>query len=92
MSAEAVTRANCVRGASVIRGPGWCFGDQDTRNNGDGVGTIVELRFDGWVRVDWHNGNKNIYPAYDQCLLYEDVAVVEELRHKEDERYALEPL
>lgn len=45
-------------GTRVARGTDWKWGDQD----GQGEGRVIsEIDKDGWIRVEWDNGNKNSY-------------------------------
>ena len=50
-------------GTEVVRGPHWCWGDQDANSNGDrSVGIVMRpVTQDGWVRVQWPNGITNNY-------------------------------
>ena len=46
-------------GTRVVRGPDWKWGDQDAAG---AVGTVIaDLGDDGWIRVQWNNGETNSY-------------------------------
>ena len=46
-------------GLRVVRGPDWCWGDQD---GGDGcVGTVVEVGGGGTTMVQWDAGTRALY-------------------------------
>ncbi|XP_015429351.1 PREDICTED: LOW QUALITY PROTEIN: E3 ubiquitin-protein ligase HERC2 [Dufourea novaeangliae] len=47
-------------GVRVVRGVDWKWGDQDGPSPGEGR-VICEPGVDGWVRVQWENGNTNSY-------------------------------
>ena len=63
-----VTAENAVIGMRVVRGKDWYYGDQDTEDGVQQVGTIVGDKScfpiksdDRWVRVQWDNGRRCIY-------------------------------
>ena len=99
-----VTKENCILGASVVRGPRWCYGDQDRRNDGNGIGVIVRYEHndsfhDDWVYVEWDGGYGNVYCLTEAHLCFveeQDLAAArasaEERKRREDERYAREPI
>ncbi|XP_048506982.1 E3 ubiquitin-protein ligase HERC2 isoform X2 [Athalia rosae] len=47
-------------GTRVVRGIDWKWGDQDGPPPGEGR-VVGELGEDGWIRVQWDNGNTNSY-------------------------------
>ncbi|XP_015606913.1 E3 ubiquitin-protein ligase HERC2 isoform X2 [Cephus cinctus] len=47
-------------GTRVVRGIDWKWGDQDGAPPGEGR-VVGELGEDGWIRVQWDNGNTNSY-------------------------------
>ncbi|XP_015510519.2 E3 ubiquitin-protein ligase HERC2 [Neodiprion lecontei] len=47
-------------GTRVVRGVDWKWGDQDGPPPGEGR-VVGELGEDGWIRVQWDNGNTNSY-------------------------------
>ena len=58
-----------TKGTRVTRGRDWKWDDQD---GGKGkAGTIIEIKADGWVRVEWDCGRANSYRwgAEDACDL-----------------------
>ncbi|XP_070554206.1 tripartite motif-containing protein 2-like [Ptychodera flava] len=46
-----------VRRTQVVRGKDWCWGHQD----GNSTGYVRENLDNGYVTVNWHNGNTNSY-------------------------------
>lgn len=97
-----VTRENYRFGARVVRGPRWCFNQQDCDYSGSPtIGTLGsrESARSSWVSVTWDSGYTNDYNVNKGHLAYPDEkdiakynAFSEERRRLEDERYALEPL
>ena len=64
------TMEPCV-GLRVVRGPDWKWSEQD---KGEGnLGTVVDVRSDKWVSVQWDHGSRANYRAgdsgaYDLCV------------------------
>ncbi|GIQ81042.1 hypothetical protein KIPB_001935, partial [Kipferlia bialata] len=53
-----VTMHNFIKGAPVVRGPSWRWGNQD----GNGEGVLDQLDADGWCWVLWnHSRERNRY-------------------------------
>lgn len=50
-------------GTRVVRGPDWKWGDQDgVPSSASTIGTVIsELADDGWIRIQWNNGETNSY-------------------------------
>jgi hypothetical protein len=48
-----------TRGATVIRGPTWQWGDQD--GGAGNTGLVTQSDGGGWVSVTWSNGHENRY-------------------------------
>ena len=48
----------------VVRGRNWSYGEQDAETgNTDRIGTIININENGYVRVEWGNGQKFSYRA-----------------------------
>ena len=47
----------------VKRGPDWKWDNQD--GGAGNLGTVIELKSDGWIRVKWDKGGTNAYRTAD---------------------------
>ena len=73
-----VKENNSYIGTRVKRGKDWIYGNQDYHLNKPGMGTIIERRDNGTVRVQWDNGTKSCCFAgssnfYDLSLATDDI-------------------
>jgi hypothetical protein len=75
------------RGDRVVRGPDWKWENQD--GGPDGRGCVKGSNGEGWVKVEWENGQTNSYRmgadgAYDLSLCIDTTAFAELLRENLD--------